>query len=121
MAASVGLPPSLALVLILVSTRPSSSLVTLTPFPFFFSSRHHFFYFLFFSPFIVIFYPTGEERVLKISPWNKGGPAGFKLSAKSKLYVHDMSEAKLTAVSVCQAAAKLIVVVVSFTPLLGEK
>lgn len=32
-----------------------------------------------------------------------------------------MSEAKLTAVSVCQAAAKLIVVVVSFTPLLGEK
>lgn len=51
----------------------------------------------------------------------KGARPALNLSTKSKLYVHDMSEAKLTAVSVCQAAAKLIVVVVSFTPLLGEK
>lgn len=42
-------------------------------------------------------------------------PAGFKLSAKSKLYVHDMSEAMLTALSVCSASAKPIVVFVSFS------
>lgn len=47
-------------------------------------------------------------------------PAGFKLSAKSKLYVHDMSEAMLTALSVCSASAKPIVVFVSFLALFSS-
>lgn len=42
-------------------------------------------------------------------------PASFKLSTKSKLYVHDMSEAVLTALSVCSASEKPIVVFVSFS------
>lgn len=40
---------------------------------------------------------------------------GFKLSAKSKLYVQDMSEAKLSAPSVCSASPKLIVVALSLS------
>lgn len=42
-------------------------------------------------------------------------PARFKLSTKSKLYVHDMSEAVLTVLSVCSASVKPIVVFVSFS------
>lgn len=69
-------------------------------------------------------HPTQGNTSLK----SRGGkePAGFKRSTKSKLCVRDMSEATLTAQSVCSASAKLIVVVVSSPlspcfPLPGEK
>lgn len=68
------------------------------------------------------FHPTQRKH-----SWNlteEKAPAGSKLSTKSKLYVHDMSQAMLTFLSVCLASAKLIVVVLSFpsfTPLPGEK
>lgn len=70
-----------------------------------FSLSHHF-----------LFRPTRRNTFSKSHRGKR--PAGFKLSTKSKLYVHDMSEAVLTALSVCSASAKPIVVYVSFSPLL---
>lgn len=69
-----------------------------------------------------------HSDTVKFSPWaitfffvlRRGNlteekePASFKLSTKSKLYVHDMSEAMLTALCVCSASAKPIVVFLSF-------
>lgn len=71
-----------------------------------------------------LFHPTQRNTFLKSHRGKE--PASFKLSTKSKLYVHDMSEAMFTALSVCLASAKLIVVVVSFSsftpfPLSREK
>lgn len=57
--------------------------------------------------------PTQRNTFLKSHQGKE--PASFKLSTKSKLYVHDMSEAVLTALSVCSASAKPIVVFVSFS------
>lgn len=68
------------------------------------------------------FHPTQRKHSSNLTEAKE--PAGSKLSTKSKLYVHDMSQAMLTFLSVCLAAAKLIVVVLSFpsfTPLPGEK
>lgn len=68
------------------------------------------------------FHPTQRKHSSTLTEEKE--PAGSKLSTKSKLYVHDMSQAMLTFLSVCLASAKLIVVVLSFpsfTPLPGEK
>ncbi len=67
-----------------------------------FSLSHHF-----------LFHPILRNTFLESHRGKE--PASFKLSTKSKLYVHDMSEAVLTALSVCSASAKPIVVFVSFS------
>lgn len=56
-----------------------------------------------------------EEHIFESQKKKGKERGGFKLSAKSKLYVQDMSEAKLSAPSVCSASAKLIVVALSLS------
>lgn len=74
----------------------------------------------FFSVFLghcFLFHPMWKNISFKSERGKEWG--GVKLSTKSKLYVHDMSAAKLSAPSVCSASAKLIVVALSrssFTP-----
>ena len=71
------------------------------------------------SPWAITFFSLSKRILKNLTEQGKKKKeelAGFKLSTKSKLYVHDMSEAMLTALSVCSASAKPIVVFVSFSP-----
>lgn len=59
------------------------------------------------------YFPSATSPKL---PPRGGEPVRSKLPAKSKLYVHDMFEAVLTAPSVCSALAKHIVVFCTAPP-----
>lgn len=64
---------------------------------------------------VFLLVPSGGTYLLNLREKKGKERGGFKLSAKSKLYVQDMSEAKLSAPSVCSASAKLIVVALSLS------